>query len=708
MKRPSRADLPSVLALATSLAALAFLLATAVQPLRLDWGDPWSDVDIRNAGHFFAKYGFWETRFAGIVDVEPLGPESYRYLHYPPLGMLINGVLQSVFRTDSLPLARVVATLVSASSLWFFFRYVTATFGRTVASYSVAVFAGNALWVKYADCIYSHPLHLATGFACLHFLARWLTEKRARDLVLSGVSAFFCFFASYDYFFFVPIAVVLTPPLLGQSVWAPASRRATLVVAAFCAASIATKCALAIWAVGAPAFLEDLTMQFFERATAKYTFEYAHSLPRITFWRLWHFFSPTVLVLPVIYAAAAIARVAKRAPAWLPSPGPLVLLVAGLPFVVAMSQLFAEQYHPSLSFLPFAAVAAAAAATKLLAMRVRAVRALGAALIAAPLAWSVHDLATSPKTFLHEEDLVSVRAYLDAHDGNSYIYSNLAFSATFRYALKRQLFPTTHMTPRELTDAVWGLQTELGVRAVHYLQVDDVERSAGDCKMGSYVATSFKRQDWLENPWSSRGEMEAAVRKSDDVRLAVLREIGEPVVSRPGMTLYRVDGPRFHQYLARSLPIPTTSVRFGDEASGALLIRGFTGPQPDNGGFRWLHPWPTKRLILKASGLVFVPTGDLPRVAQMLIRFPAGGDLRLEIAAWGAVDGQTMKVFVNDGRPVAEIRYEHALERKVVELVVPASSLEASGVQKLDLAYDSLSASGDGVAVQSLRVVDAL
>ena len=30
-----------------------FLIATIGQPLRMNWGDPWSDSNAQNAGHFF-------------------------------------------------------------------------------------------------------------------------------------------------------------------------------------------------------------------------------------------------------------------------------------------------------------------------------------------------------------------------------------------------------------------------------------------------------------------------------------------------------------------------------------------------------------------------------------------------------------------------------------------------------------------------------
>lgn len=117
------------------------------------------------AGRFFANEGFLATSFTPVIDVMPLDELSYRYTHYPPLAEILNGAVQWVTGSDSLAMFRLIFVGFSALSVLFFFRYVRRVWGERVAWIASALFATNSLWLKYADCIHSHPLHLMTGSA---------------------------------------------------------------------------------------------------------------------------------------------------------------------------------------------------------------------------------------------------------------------------------------------------------------------------------------------------------------------------------------------------------------------------------------------------------------------------------------------------------------------------------------------------------------
>ncbi len=703
---PSLRDPWLVLTWAVALAMFAFMCAAAFEPLRLNWGDPWSDVDIRIAGRFFARYGFLKTRFAGIVDVQPLTPDSYRYLHYPPLGMLINGVLQTVFKTEHLPLFRLVALGFSAAGVAFFFKLVRAIWGHRAACFATIVLVTNALWVKYADCIYSHPLHLSFGFASLYYLTQWFSFGKHRHLLLSGAGAFLCFFSSYDFFFFVPIFVVLTPALVGQPVLGRKSLKATSVVAAFCLASLALKCLLAVWAIGWTAFAEDVRLQFFERATPAYSFDYRSSLPRLTYERLLHFFSPTIFVLLGVYLFATVARLVGRPARSLPPPSPLVLLVAGVPFVVAMNQLFAEQYHPSLSFLPFSAVGVAVLVEPLFARPGNLGRACGAVALAVPIAWGVTDLARSHKSFLTDDELERVGSYLAAEDKNPYLYSNSVFSAAFRYSFNRQLFRTNHLAPDQFIAEVLRNFDDLGERPVHYIQFDDIDHATIDCKAQSYMSVAFGRREWLEDPWTSEKDWMPAVRKQDAEALAQVREVGVPVFDAGRLHVYRVEPARVRSALARRRPPVTEMVRFGDPESSVYLLQGFR-PQEhaEIGDFRWLRDLGTrKRPVLTAYGLFLVATEHQARLPEMEIDLPAGHDYRLELSGWSAVEGQDLDVFVNDAGPAGRFHYERTFDPKSFSFDVAADRLRPSGRQSLTFAFGRASPVGVGVGFFWLKV----
>ncbi len=690
-----------------ALAMFAFLLRAAFEPLRLNWGDPWSDVDIRIAGRFFARYGFLETRFAGIVDVQPLTVDSYRYVHYPPLGMLINGVLQKVFRTEQLPLFRCVALGFSALSVFFFFKYVRAIWSHRVACFATLVFATNALWVKYADCIYSHPLHLCFGFASLFYVTEWFSGHRLRHLLLSGAAAFLCFFSSYDFFFFIPVAVCLTPALLKQPTLARRSLIAIATVGAFCLASIVFKSVLAIWAIGWTNFCDDVRLQFFERATPVYSFDYRSSLPNLTLVRLLHFFSPTVFVVFGVYVVAALARIARHPVRWLPSPAPLVLLAAGVPFLVAMSQLFAEQYHPSLCVLPFAAVGLGVLVAHLFASRIALWRGIGAAGLAVSMLWGVADLARSPKAFVTDDELARVGDFIQAEDKNPYLYSNSVFSAAFRYSFNRQLLTTIHIAPEGLLEEVVRNYDELGERPVHYVQFDDIEHAAIDCKFQSFVSVAFRRHDWLEDPWSTQTAWMAAFRQRDAEFLAQVREVGVLAFEAGGLHVYRIEPGLVRAALARRRPAVTEIVHFGEPEAPAYLVRGFRGAEhAPVGGFRWLmnHAGTQKRLVLTAYGLKFMPTGERAIVPEMGIDLPAGRAYRVELSAWSAVEQQNLRVFVNGFLQPVDIHFDREFDRKSFFFTVPPEQLRPSGAQTVTFEFDRTSPFGVGVALFSLTV----
>src|SRR3954470_8009529 len=84
------------LAIAVSVAWIAWLLAVAFQPLRLNWGDPWSDANVLTTLEYSAKYGFWKTSFTDVLDIGPLTAESYRYTHSPPLAEIFYGCVRKV------------------------------------------------------------------------------------------------------------------------------------------------------------------------------------------------------------------------------------------------------------------------------------------------------------------------------------------------------------------------------------------------------------------------------------------------------------------------------------------------------------------------------------------------------------------------------------------------------------------------------------
>ena len=89
----------------------------------LDHGDEWADADILIAANNFAKFGFIKTRFLPFFEAEIDAPKG-AYLHYPPLGTIINGLLRIVSGRDSLYLLRSFALLFSLLNLLFWYLFI--------------------------------------------------------------------------------------------------------------------------------------------------------------------------------------------------------------------------------------------------------------------------------------------------------------------------------------------------------------------------------------------------------------------------------------------------------------------------------------------------------------------------------------------------------------------------------------------------------
>lgn len=109
--------------------AAAFLFGTRTQPVRTNWGDSWSDLNVQTSGRYFAETGFISNRFTPICDVGPRRAESLQYTHYPPLPDLINGLQQTLFGPVDIATYRILADLFALGSLFFFHRVVRSLWG---------------------------------------------------------------------------------------------------------------------------------------------------------------------------------------------------------------------------------------------------------------------------------------------------------------------------------------------------------------------------------------------------------------------------------------------------------------------------------------------------------------------------------------------------------------------------------------------------
>ncbi|MGE0867995.1 MAG: ArnT family glycosyltransferase [Kofleriaceae bacterium] len=681
--------------------SFVWLVATSTQPIRLNWGDPWSDIDIMTAGRFMAEDGFLATKFTPIVDIKPLDELSFRYVHYPPLAEIINGAVQRVTGSDSLTMFRLIFTGFSALSVWFLFCWVRRIWGERVAWVAAALFASNSLWLKYADCIHSHPLHLMTGFGALWWLTRWIDQRRRRDLAIFVAWSAAAFMSSYDYYLFLPFMITMTPWLLGH----PLRSRMTLLAMGWgaigCGAGLALKFGLALWALGWKPFLHDLRFQFLERATDHLSYKITTEFYKILILRHVRFFSP---IFMVVFGCGVASLFIRRLRPYVGRPAPWVLLFGGLLFVFAMKQLFCEQYHVSLSLLPYFSVAGALLFVRAVEHRVSLVIALVCA--ATTYGWHVKEVATFEYAFLEPAQLEPFRAELDANDQhNKFLYSSLSFTPSFRYSLNKHMISIDHVQPRDLANYFEQSTRDLGGHAPYFVHYEPFLAAAEDTKIVAFYAGHLGKLWWLRDPWWTRKYRAKVLRERVDKQLEVVRSVCDKVMESGAFTLYRINPEKLRDVL---YPAPTAvppvmtaaSMEFA-RAAGAQESISAPGKYGDLDVRFSLHHRPIRPLIVAGGGSKAPPANPALDFELRLPRDPAR-DQRVAITLIPLVAGTTLEL-LGSARQTFNLGPAGTSQR--IELILPAQGSGAAvAEQQVRFSVDKIDESGRGIAIEKIEL----
>jgi Dolichyl-phosphate-mannose-protein mannosyltransferase len=669
-----------------------YLVISAFEPFRTNWGDPWSDGNAMTSGRYFARDGFVETAFTPILDVGPLGPDSLRYTHYPPLPDLVAGVVQRVIGADHLEIHRLLAIAFSALGLWFLFKYLRALWGEAIAALSVLLIATNLLFLQYADTVHHIPLYTMTGFACLWAALRWLDDRRRGALIAVAVTTFLCFLASYDFYFFLSIMIPATVWLRGAKLARGPGLALVLVFGASGLASIVLKNLAVIWAVGGDAWWSDIIFQFFERATAAYSRGYKHMLGEVVFWRLWRFDSPLVFVAILAQLIGVVDLVRGRKP--LMSLHPLILLAAALPFLFVFSQLVVQQYHPLLLLLPFAAVA--------IAVLVKTVwtgsRVMAGALVVLYLGWQAWGFHLFKKTFLARADVAAVAKAL-APDRHAFVLSNIFVDGPVRFLWDRHLMGINpnHLDLRDTLE-IYGMDSPLTIVQLRHLRPHMYDKGLFAYFGGERQVAWITRPDYYRNAWGAR--FDAMDKKLDQA----LTGVGRVVYQSNEMIVRSVSAADLDEVQRARLPATTPSViDFETAASEPFKVRGIS-PRNDATaqlpGFAWLYVRRPARLQFTLQGYDYPPVGPPIHTSTLQLRLPADRAVHLAIDASSPVPAQTLTVRINGHMLGSQalsgpgIPFVPALQQPVVrlELDVPVTALRPDGLQVLDLEPSSTAA----------------
>lgn len=660
-----------------------YLIVSAFEPFRTNWGDPWSDGNALTSGRHFAREGFIKLAFTPRVDIAPITDTTLVYTHYPPLPDLVNGFLQWVTGGDHLAFFRIVAILFSALSLVFFHAFVERLMGGVIAKVAVAVMAMNLLWLQYADTLHHIPLYTMTGYAALAAAVRWLDERRPWQLAGVGVATFFCFIASYDFYLYVPILLLGTIKLRKHRWLGGPGLVVILVVAASGLFSIVVKNLLAIWAVGTHEWYKDLVFQFLERSTSSYARSYKEGIAQMVFWRAWRFFTPLFFGCALIQLVGVVDWLRGRQPEF--PLLPLLFLLAGAPFIRVFSQLFVEQYHTTLLLLPYASLGIA---TLLVGTWARS-RVIAIALALFYVGWQGFQLALFKKAFVRPDDIAAIDKVLE-RDRHNFVLTNITVDSPSRYYWNRYAFgivtdPVTLRAKLEEYGADSPLTTIQFKNLKHHAYDKWIYATFGGSGRWAWIS----RPDYYRTSWGRQFDL---LDREEDKQLA---DLGTVVHESPEVRVRQITLEQIDRLQRGRIPrAEVTKIDFDTPSSDPYRVSGVTSCQgaTEMPCYALLQARVPGREIFTLQGFKHVPTAPEIHTSDLLVPIRRRDPIAIRahvssllVQPWDMEQTLTLKV---NGRAIASRTFTWRDDVVVLEGAVPPGALIDDELQRITLEFE--------------------
>ncbi|MBN9163147.1 MAG: hypothetical protein BGO98_36645 [Myxococcales bacterium 68-20] len=697
----------------------AYLLISAREPLRLNWGDPWSDANVLTTLNYSSKYGFIATSFTDILDVGPLTNESYRYTHYPPFAEIFYGTVRKIAGGSPLDITvyRFFAIAFAGVGLGAFYRYVAQVWGKGLASWATILCATNLLWIQFADAMHQAPILFASGMTALAAVPKLVEGEGRWSRVAVVVGTYVCFLTAYDYYFFLPIAALLTARVLGVPLLSKRMLRIAAIIAISGALAIVTKSAFVTGAIGWKAFLEDVHFQFLERATTRFSPDYRSGFVIIIVARWTSYFTPAVFVA----AAAVVGRLLAGARALglrgsirsllfgsnelRNDPGSIsILLVAALPFILVFSELSVEQVLPSQVMVPFFAVGCGYCIMWL----GKKGQQLQYAAAFVFVAWQAVHMARIPKTFLDRDATAKVADYLAKNDTSDFLVTNLMSDGPIQYFFDRHLHMPTEVvehTPNSYMEL--ASKTKSGI--IHAVYYDDPGTRLIDKSLWFLLP---RTSQWavFGTPYVLRSDALGEISEWDARVLEGLRRSGTEVLTLPGVRVFRLgvdlDARRAELRKKLEKAEPTRYIDFGTPESDVHKLTGFRFAEhyPGVPGFCWSVARQLQRTVLTKRGLEYRNDAPPSYESTILVRFDQSRDQRIKLVTWAAIEDQTLAATI-DGKTVLPT---HAMgpaqTRQEISFVVPKELVAGDPVKELVFSFRGVADYGGGVAFAIMNI----
>ena len=536
---------------------LVYLTVHAFDGPRLNWGDSGSDYNVMTAGRNFQRYGFLTMRLTPVLlDASVLNPAdpSKIYTHYPQLPDLMNGVLRTVFHLSELTQFRFVALAFSFAALFFIYQLITTYWSRQTAQVALGLWVINPLWIQHADHLHAVPYGAFFGYGSVYWLSRYLRDDRRRIgfLLASGAFLFLVFLSSYDYWFFAPLLLAIVTVAHFREIRWPAIRLLS-ALACFALASMTFKFATNAWALGGVgALIRDVKFQAIERT--------ANPLMQITIgpgiWptlvgRIERCYS--LLLFPILAYWLAVGLMPRtwesRGPLFRrAAANPVILLVAGLPFLCVFVELWVGQYYPTLLLMPFYAVGAALLAERLMATQHRWTTPLAIAFVAALGLNSIAENLSFKKAVLDPREVKELRARLDAvSKPGQYVLTNHVFDFLYAYYFDRPTVDLLLNPPQRFASAVAYYSDPKRPRVAPatgaiYVEHKHLADELFDKGFYFLLARDGLWQAW-GNPERNRAAIAAFVAQRDSLLTAAVAPTGTKLYENDEYVIWRIPPP---------------------------------------------------------------------------------------------------------------------------------------------------------------------
>ncbi|MBL0220211.1 MAG: glycosyltransferase family 39 protein [Myxococcales bacterium] len=605
--------------------AFAYLVLHVREPLRLNFGDPSADAGILSSIAEVERYGFFESSAPGMIDVGPQPADGYHAVHYPPLADVFYGATGKYLGVRAIGTLRLFALAFSVLAMLLLYHYARRMWTEPIALLATALFSTSVLWMMYADSIQQAPLTQAAAFLSLWGLVRVMETRRRAHYAAAFFGALACFLASYDYWLFLPAAVLFTIHVKRGNPLAAGNLRFVAICAAACLVAL-----LAKYLFVSGVLLDRKASMLFPTLLRRATFVFTPM-----FW---------------VTCGCTIWR-AMRAPSLraVLEDGVTWMLVTGAVTIYLFAQRAASQMIGVQALLPFYAIGSSIVISRLLEGR-RLLRVVAIGWVALAPAWSGYFLLSQPREVLDRDDVAKVNAYLAASDRNDFVISNLLAEAPLRAMFERHSWPASDKAdPKLAYRSMLDVFEAAGTDYVHAVIFTSPETRFVDRSLWPLAAP---RRLWSVTGWPylQRRKANEIVREYDRKVLRNLELVHAKVVLHlANFDVYRIERSAVLEAAGAGVPVVRT-IDFGNVASAKHKLLGWSEPRlTDDGslgvavidGFApcanpEMERQPNEpggnacRTVLTRWGLRVMDEGRSDR-AQLMIRVERACDLRLTI-----------------------------------------------------------------------------